>query len=632
MKNSLNNIFNKATALVMVLVALGLFYGCEYELPGPNSKPDDTPPEAAFSYASDPEDFKVTNFTNLSTEALTFLWDFGGGNTSTEKDPTFTFDAEGEYDVTLVSTDGLGVSSSSTQKVMVTPGPYQPIILEAGFEDGTLEGGAGDGRASWESEFSTVIQISGSPVVSGSQAGKLPNDGARVAYQEIVVEAETNYDVSFIYTLTDGVPGTLAVEILDIDANGGTFMTYEETRAYVIGSITLNDQDDPSTYTGGQVSFASGTSTKVAIMVSNSEGIEARFDDFAIQIGSSGGIPPAVSFDINQDADNYLLYSFVNTTLNGASYLWDFGDGETSTEESPIHEYAEADVYTVTLSAKSEGGVSASFDQTFVLHDQVTAGFDYTIDGFTVHLTDTSINAAMVNWEFGDGFGANLDDPSHTYSVPGYYTITQVATSSTGLESEASVTLALGLPEVFNGAFEDGTSSWKIGSFTGGNTNAFNGSSDGDFEFYDGTPSEDKTKGAKYTSSTSANADGSLVPNSDPLENSKTRMAYQAMTLDPNTEYYLEYSYSLHIDNAAGSKVVGQILDGHYDDGADALLATKLVTVEGTVIEGKGNFNKVNAKFTTGPSGEVAIWLWANGTKDTWFDNVKILPAWLVEG
>jgi hypothetical protein len=102
------------------------------------------------------------------------------------------------------------------------------------------------------------------------------------------------------------------------------------------------------------------------------------------------------------------------------------------------------------------------------------------------------------------------------------------------------------------------------------------------------------------------------------------------MTLEPNTKYYLEYSYSIKTPDQ-GDKVVGEILDGHFTDGANALLATKLVSVTGDIAEGKGNFNKVNGSFTTGPSGEVSIWLWADCDADTWFDNVKILPDWLVE-
>ena len=80
-------------------------------------------------------------------------------------------------------------------------GPFKPIILEPGFEDNTLPDGSGDGRDSWRTSIDGVIQITGSPVTFGSQGAKLPNDQSRVGYQEIAVEAQTNYDLRFWYTM-----------------------------------------------------------------------------------------------------------------------------------------------------------------------------------------------------------------------------------------------------------------------------------------------------------------------------------------------------------------------------------------------------------------------------------------------
>ena len=52
-------------------------------------------------------------------------------------------------------------------------------------------------------------------------------------------------------------------------------------------------------------------------------------------------------------ADNELTVTFENLSKGADSYVWDFGDGETSTEESPVHVYKDYDAYTVKLSLLS---------------------------------------------------------------------------------------------------------------------------------------------------------------------------------------------------------------------------------------------------------------------------------------
>ncbi|MTI40106.1 PKD domain-containing protein [Fulvivirga lutimaris] len=468
MKKLLSNTLYKAAMLLFGLVAIGFINGCiEEELPGAGSIPDEIPPSANFSYASDPEDFRVTNFTNLSTEALSFVWDFGGGNTSTEKDPTFTFSGEGKYAVTLTATDGLGVSNAVTIEVSVQAGPYQPIIMEPGFEDGQLEGGSGDGRDSWRNnDLGGVIQITGSPVVSGDQGAKLPGGGdKRVGYQEIIVEPETNYDINFIYTMLAEPTGYITVDILDVEANGGTFTSHADTQATLLGSVTVNDQDDPETYVAASVSFSSGTTSKIAIYFYNDGIAEARLDDFTIEIGRAGAVPPSASFSVEQSESNFLEYSFKNSSLNAATYAWDFGDGNTSTEKSPTHTYAEAGVYAVTLETKSEGGLTADFSTNIDIQAPVTAAFTYEIDPDdykTYTFTDASEDAVMLLWEFGDGYQFTGMNPVHDYAEDGVYTVTLTAYSVTGNTDVASeeVTVAQGfVVKVLNGTFDDHTAS-----------------------------------------------------------------------------------------------------------------------------------------------------------------------------
>lgn len=455
----------------MVLVTASFMVSCvgedlfRDELPDANSKADTIFPEANFAYASSSDDFRTIRFNNLSSEATTFAWDFGGGNTSSEQDPTFTFeDGEGAYPVTLTASDANGETGSITIDVVVVEGPFQPIILEAGFEDDTLPDGGGDGRDSWRnSDLGGVIQITGSPVTFGDQGAKLPVPAAdRIGYQEITVEPDTNYDLSFWYTMLSGSSDpSLTVAILGVTETG-PYESFEEALDGVIASVTVNDDEDPDTYVQQKLSFSSGMNNTVAIFFYNGD-VEARLDDFTIEVGVPGAVPPSVGFTSNQSTSDYLEYTFTNSSTNAASYLWDFGDGNTSTEESPTHVYATAAEYTVTLTATGETNLSNSLSQTIDIQAPVTADFTFEVDPMdyrTYSFTDTSVDAVMLLWEFGDGFQFTGQNPSHTYAEDGIYEVTLTAYSVTGATDVASEQVVVSdgfVVQVLNGTFDEFT-------------------------------------------------------------------------------------------------------------------------------------------------------------------------------
>jgi PKD repeat protein len=459
---------------VMVLAFNSCQKSFEFDLPDSNSKEDTILPEANFSYASTLEDFRTIKFTNLSTESTTFEWDFGGGNTSSEQDPTFTFEAgEGTYPVTLTASDGRGETDVITVEVEVVEGPFQPIILEPGFEDNSLPDGSGDGRDSWRNnDLGGVIQITGSPVTFGSQGAKLPPEQDRIGYQEIAVEANTNYDLRFWYTMLDNSSDPfIVVSILGI-TQFGPIENREATAAATIGSITVTDTSDPAEYLEQKLSFNSGDNEVVAIYFYNGP-VEARVDNFSIEVGADGAVPPSAGFDIAQSEDNFLEYAFTNTSTDASSYFWDFGDGNTSTEESPTHVYATPDMYTVTLEVTSETGLSASLEKSIDIQAPVTAAFTFEVDPNdyqTYNFMDASEGAVMLLWEFGDGFQFTGMNPSHTYDEDGIYTVLLTAYSSTGKtdETSAQVVVAQGfVVQVLNGTFDEFTSN------TGDNADAW---------------------------------------------------------------------------------------------------------------------------------------------------------------
>lgn len=60
----------------------------------------------------------------------------------------------------------------------------------------------------------------------------------------------------------------------------------------------------------------------------------------------------------------------------------------------------------------------------------VQADFGVTINNYTIQLSDSSLNATQYQWAFGDGNTDTLSSPSHTYTNPGTYTLTLIASSS----------------------------------------------------------------------------------------------------------------------------------------------------------------------------------------------------------
>ena len=85
---------------------------------------------------------------------------------------------------------------------------------------------------------------------------------------------------------------------------------------------------------------------------------------------------PRVSFSAPNGAPVSAPLTFTNETLKAITYLWDFGDGTTSTEFSPTHRYFGSGTYTVRLSAKDAKGKPAFKEKkiTLLTNEHATAG------------------------------------------------------------------------------------------------------------------------------------------------------------------------------------------------------------------------------------------------------------------
>jgi PKD repeat protein len=74
---------------------------------------------------------------------------------------------------------------------------------------------------------------------------------------------------------------------------------------------------------------------------------------FTISNISGAGILLVPSFEVTSQTG--LMVTFHNTSIGYESLLWDFGDGMTSTVNSPTHVFPSSDMYTTTLTVKRNG-------------------------------------------------------------------------------------------------------------------------------------------------------------------------------------------------------------------------------------------------------------------------------------
>ena len=155
----------------------------------------------------------------------------------------------------------------------------------------------------------------------------------------------------------------------------------------------------------------------------NKDSIEKAIEIFAV---STADFTSSVN---NLDVD------FTNASQDSDTWFWDFGDGNTSTDENPSHTYTEIDTFTVCLIATNAEGCTDTACKEINLASVLTADFsaNNTCMDEPVQFNDsssTSANNEIVewSWSFGDNNVSDVQNPTHTYTSSGNYTVKLVIT------------------------------------------------------------------------------------------------------------------------------------------------------------------------------------------------------------
>lgn len=123
--------------------------------------------------------------------------------------------------------------------------------------------------------------------------------------------------------------------------------------------------------------------------------------------------PPSADFVGEPNESNYKEISFVNLSASATDYAWDFGDGKTSTEKNPTHEYDTTGTYTVKLTATDK---LAKSDVTTKTLEIVKPIVSFTPEILNPDFDVEGADAYRDNWRNGDLGGVIQITSSPTHS------------------------------------------------------------------------------------------------------------------------------------------------------------------------------------------------------------------------
>ncbi len=142
----------------------------------------------------------------------------------------------------------------------------------------------------------------------------------------------------------------------------------------------------------------------------------------------------------------YTVNFISNSTGSNLTYLWTFGDGNSSTQANPNHIYTAIGVYDVSLLVIDQAGCRDSSTQLgYITIKPVEANFDLVKDsickGEAIQIINNSVNALTYNWNFGDGRTANTSSPSPVFLNAGTYQIRLSVSRGSNCVDEITKTL-----------------------------------------------------------------------------------------------------------------------------------------------------------------------------------------------
>ncbi|ATL47350.1 hypothetical protein COR50_09305 [Chitinophaga caeni] len=401
----------------------------------------------------------TTQFNYDGTGATGWLWSFGDGATSTLENPNHTYNQLGTYDVTLTVTNANGCTNTLSlpgyiqvqePEVNFTMNPPNGCIpLPVTFTPNMVVGGPvqnylwnfGDGNTSNEANPTHTYTSQGIFTVNltvTTVAGCTASFTSTVQAGEIPIVA---FEANPTFTCAN-----LPVQFTNLSVPRGTAWTW------IFPQDNSTENIENPSHTFNTLGYHD-----VTLIVDNFGCIRELTKLQYINI-----LPPIADFDFTRDCSDKYLVQFNDLSQFGPNppvrnWHWDFGDGATSTDQSPVHTYTNPGSYTVHLTVDNGACTNEHELQVTIIDENatITVNNNTVCAGNEIEFTYAGIDAgniATFSWDWGDGTrSTSTQSPvSKSYAQPGNYTVQLTITDDNGC-----VTASNSLGITVNGAMAD---------------------------------------------------------------------------------------------------------------------------------------------------------------------------------
>lgn len=378
-------------------------------------------------------------FTDHSTGAVRWHWDFGDGQTSTDQNPVHTYTNYGDFTVALTVTNIWGCTHTSRQPAYIRiqkPVISFPSLPQTGclpyttaftasvstvdnistylwnFGDGSTSAAASPSHTyTSQGSYPVTLTINTStgctetfPLANAVVAGRQPTIGFTAtpnpvcAFQPISFSGTASESDAWSWDFGDGA--TAAVQ--------NPTHTYTDTGQYTVRMTVTN----------------SGCSESLT------------------QIGAISVAPPIARFTVQKSCSTAKGFLFTDASVGATAWHWDFGDGQTATGQNPAHAYASDGSYTVSLTVTNGSCAHTTSLPVSVFNQKAafTANRQEACKTATIQYTATPLDPATIAaylWDFSNGTTATAMNPAVTYSNAGNFSTTLITTDIYGCRDTA---------------------------------------------------------------------------------------------------------------------------------------------------------------------------------------------------